>query len=394
MRILALMIVFVALSGCEATRVNNVNSIKTKVKLNNTLSLPINADVAFHVDRSVPEDKVNFIGQLESAAELVTQEMFSSSKKLDSDVKFDYLIKLKATSDWDIVWGGWDSDFTIQIFSADGELIFDKASIAKASGSGGVYDFNAVFNSFAKETKTALINFVNTNEALLINPKRVSAQSKPVKYFFKDAEPVMSGTGFFINNRGVAVTAAHVIDECIFYETQEKGVKREVELIAQSNLLDLAVIQVKGIDSASVTILEEPNVTLGKQVFTTGFPLSGILSEYPSMTMGNISSLGGLKGAKGFFQFSAPIQPGNSGGAILDYKGNLVGVVSSSLNQSIMLKKSGTVAQNVNFGVDVELLKKFLTKQGVTYNQGKSETPFEQSSANAVESTIQLLCYK
>ena len=101
-----------------------------------------------------------------------------------------------------------------------------------------------------------------------------------------------------------------------------------------------------------------------------------------------------MKGAKGYFQFSAPIQPGNSGGAISDYKGNLMGVVSSSLNQSMMLKQSGTTSQNVNFGVSTQLLKQFLYKHNIAFEEKTSSANFESSSANAVEYSNQILCYK
>jgi S1-C subfamily serine protease len=118
------------------------------------------------------------------------------------------------------------------------------------------------------------------------------------------------------------------------------------------------------------------------------------LSAYPSLTIGNISSKGGLKGAQGYFQFSAPIQPGNSGGAITDYKGNLMGVVSSTLNQAMMLEKSGTTSQNINFGIETPLLKRFLDKFGIAYNQGTSEASFETSSIDAVEYSNQIVCYQ
>ena len=104
--------------------------------------------------------------------------------------------------------------------------------------------------------------------------------------------------------------------------------------------------------------------------------------------------MGGLKGAKNYFQFTAPIQPGNSGGAITDYKGNLMGVVSSTLNQAMMLQNSGTTSQNVNFGVNTELLKRFLHKYDVEINEATSDQNFERSSADAVEYSTQILCYQ
>ncbi|MBQ4864178.1 trypsin-like peptidase domain-containing protein [Pseudoalteromonas sp. MMG013] len=398
MRFIFTLLVVVLLVGCEATPINNAANIKTKQKLNSNLSLPIALPIAFHVDRTVPEKKVNFIGKLEEAAQLVTSDFFISSEKLNSTTKFAYLVKLKAISDWDYAWGGWNSNFHMTMLDHEGNIIFQKNIKANASGTGGLYDFNAVYNAFAKATKELLIEFLNQNYAQI--DKYVSSQSsilkarKPIKTFFHDLKPINSGTGFYINKSGELITAAHVIDECIYYETQFKGQRFDAELVSKSNLLDVAVLKTKHNNSHSATFNVEDQISLGKQVFTTGYPLAGILADYPSLTMGNISSLGGLKGAQGYFQYSIPIQPGNSGGAIIDFKGNLAGMVTSSLNQVMMLKNSGTTSQNVNFGIRANLLKRYLNKNNVTYEVSENSAQFEKASADATEYSTQVLCYK
>lgn len=258
---------------------------------------------------------------------------------------------------------------------------------------------NAIYNAFAKSLKEVLIEFINRNQAsILATASETTGQTQPTKVAIKDLfdnlTPSNSGTGFFINFAGQSVTASHVVNDCIFIELQHKGEVFNAELIHDSQLLDLAVLNVDYSNSHAVTINEQASSNLGKQVFVTGYPLSGILSDYPSLTVGNISSKGGLKGSKGYFQFSAAIQPGNSGGAITDYQGHLMGVVSSTLNQAMMLKQSGTTAQNLNFGIETSMLQRFLNKHEVNYNQGKSDSNFEIASADAVEYSNQILCYK
>jgi len=155
----------------------------------------------------------------------------------------------------------------------------------------------------------------------------------------------------------------------------------------------LAVINTNYKNNHHALLRNNAEPVLGKQVFVASFPLSGLLSDFPSLTVGNISSKGGLKGAKGSFQFSAPVQPGSSGGAVVDFNGKLVGVVSASLNQSTMLSKTDVTAQNLNFGVDLSLLTKFLDKKDVQYSTVDSDVNFEKASADAVEYTNQVLCY-
>lgn len=400
MRLLFIFLAAALLLGCEATPVNNAAAIKTKLKLNQQVALPVQVPVAYYVDKSKVESKVNFFGKMEEAAQLITEEMFASGENLSSESDFVYLINIKSNSEWDYVWGGWESDIEVDILDRAGNKLMSKTIEKKSSSAGGLYDFNAVYNAFAAGLKDVMIEFLNRNTSEVLaavdsyQTNGIAQSDTSIKSLFKDLQANNSGSGFFINNQGASITAAHVVNECIFIELNHKGQTYDVDLIASSQLLDLAVLQVDFENPVSIAIEEEPSIKLGKQVFVTGYPLSGILAAYPSLTVGNISSLGGLKGAKNYFQFTAPIQPGNSGGAITDYKGNLMGVVSSSLNQAMMLQNSGTTSQNVNFGVNAQLLKRFLDKHQVTYATETSNADFEKSSADAVEYSTQILCYQ
>lgn len=396
MIIIALIVV---LAGCEATAVKNADAIRTKKRLDKSLSLPVQIPVAFYVDSSKPDKGVNFYGKLEEASALVAGDMFSSAEKLSTTSDFQYLLRLKTISNWDRVWGGWLSKLDMEVVDRQGESLYS-ASLSKKSSGGGPYDYNAVHNALAKALKELLIEFMNSQgkDKLAEAERSYREKNTPhisLKELFKDMAPRSTGTGFFINTSGDIATAAHVVDECLYVEVMHKGKPLTGEVQHSSALLDLAVISTDFNNSHHALISRNDSMTkLGKQVFVTGFPLSGILADYPSLTVGNVSSMGGLKGAKGHFQFSAPVQPGNSGGAIVDYRGNLVGVVSSSLNQAMLLRETGTTSQNVNFGTDLSLLKKFFDKHQVRYRSAASAANFEKASADAVEYTTQVLCYK
>ena len=66
---------------------------------------------------------------------------------------------------------------------------------------------------------------------------------------------------------------------------------------------------------------------VGEQVATYGFPLSGLLSSSGNFTLGSVTSLAGLSDDTRVLQTSTPIQPGNSGGPLLDMSGNVIGVI-------------------------------------------------------------------
>jgi serine protease Do len=60
------------------------------------------------------------------------------------------------------------------------------------------------------------------------------------------------------------------------------------------------------------------------------------------------------------FQISVPVQPGNSGGPLVDLRGNVVSVIVAKLDQEAALASSGTLAENVNYAIKSGFLLTFL----------------------------------
>jgi S1-C subfamily serine protease len=90
---------------------------------------------------------------------------------------------------------------------------------------------------------------------------------------------------------------------------------------------------------------------LGASVFTIGFPNAVVQGLEPKLTRGEISSLAGIADDPRAFQISVPVQPGNSGGALVNLRGNVVGVVVERLNDFRALSASGSLPQNVNYAI-------------------------------------------
>ena len=93
---------------------------------------------------------------------------------------------------------------------------------------------------------------------------------------------------------------------------------------------------------------------------TVGFPNTGLQGFAPKLARGEIASLAGAQDDARHFQISAPIQPGNSGGALVDERGNVIGVVVAKLSQRAALATSGALAENVNYAVKSSYLLSFL----------------------------------
>ena len=398
MRILFLLTVAIFLVACQAVPIENVGTIKTKTALKSSISLPIDASVAFYVDKTKPgTSEINFFGLAEEAVQLVGESYFSNIEDLNADSEFDFLFRIKMISTWDHIWGGWDSVAELNVIDNQGRSFYSNNAKASSSGA-GLYDIVAVKNSQAKAVKELINVFLNGSGLRKLNEFKASAANSevsavPVRSLLPDLKAETSGTALFINENGQLLSAAHVTDECLWLEVTHQGESMPAEEVASSQLLDLTVIAISQENTPHVSIQKDA-ARLGSQVFVSGYPLSNLLSEYPSLTIGNISSIGGLKGSKGNFQFSAPIQPGSSGGGIFDYNGNLVGIVSSTLNQKLLLEKEGVTAQNLNFGINADIVMRFLDENNITYDTNAAKDDFEIASEKAVAKTKQLLCYK
>jgi hypothetical protein len=100
---------------------------------------------------------------------------------------------------------------------------------------------------------------------------------------------------------------------------------------------------------------------------TYGFPLPGVLTAQGNLTAGYVTALRGLYDNPNYLQISTPVQPGNSGGALLDGSGNVIGVVAQKLNSLAIMRATGDVPQSVNFAVELGTLKRFLVGKNINF---------------------------
>jgi uncharacterized protein len=102
-----------------------------------------------------------------------------------------------------------------------------------------------------------------------------------------------------------------------------------------------------------------------------GFPLTDILATQANVTTGDVSSLAGIRNDSRYLQIT-PIQPGNSGGPLFDASGNVIGVVSAKLDAVKVAGVTGQIPENVNFALNVSVVRAFLDSRGVAYQTATS----------------------
>ncbi len=189
--------------------------------------------------------------------------------------------------------------------------------------------------------------------------KELASGAIPSGKELAQTKPEGSGTGFFITDDGYFITNQHVAGEgaTVWLVTASGSISAKVVKVDKAN--DLALLKAEGKFTA-LPVIASRGVRLGATAATVGFPNIGLQGFAPKLAKGEIASLAGAQDDARHFQISAPIQPGNSGGALVDERGNVIGVVVAKLNQKAAIATSGERAENVNYAVKSSYLLSFL----------------------------------
>lgn len=218
----------------------------------------------------------------------------------------------------------------------------------------------------------------------------------PIASNNKKEGPRSTGTGFLVDANGKVLTNSHVVEGCVEVGlTTPDGQMDSGSVIARDSRNDLALIasSLRGLPFAS---FRRAPLRAGEQIIALGYPLHGLLASDINVSAGIVSAMAGLRNDTSKVQISAPVQPGNSGGPVLDLGGQVIGVVVSKLDALNVALSVGDIPQNVNFAINGQLAQLFLRSHGVVVkdapSQKRSLTP-----ADVVEVgrpfTLLITCY-
>ena len=139
------------------------------------------------------------------------------------------------------------------------------------------------------------------------------------------------GSGFIINSDGLVVTNKHVIEGASRVTLREtSGNSFEADVVGGHPTLDLAYIQITNRPGqfTPIAIGDSDTVRVGETIIVIGFPMADTLGSEPTVSQGIVSAL-----RDGLIQTDAPVNPGNSGGPMLDQLGNVIGVIVSRMEE-------------------------------------------------------------
>ena len=166
-----------------------------------------------------------------------------------------------------------------------------------------------------------------------------------------------NGSGIILSKNGYIATNHHVIEGANKIEVEfiynEEVKKYNAEIIKSDEINDLAIIKIDDSNFKNLSSIPYNFKTrtsdIGEEVFALGYPMAlSIMGKDIKFTDGKISSKTGYRGDITTYQTTTPIQGGNSGGPLFDYKGNLIAINSSGL--------SNEIADNVSYSIKTSYL--------------------------------------
>jgi hypothetical protein len=211
------------------------------------------------------------------------------------------------------------------------------------------------------------------------------------------ATPRASGSGFFITEDGYLLSNAHVVEGAARLVVRTKLGAVPAVLVRVDAINDIAVLKASGA-FRPLPIAPSRTVKLGESVITIGFPNPAVQGVEPKLTDGKISSLAGVQDDARQFQISVAVQPGNSGGALVNSVGNAVGIVTARLSDKVALETSGALPQNVNYAIKGSYVLSFLESLPEVASRLKEPWParerrFEDVAKEAEDAAALVLVY-
>jgi len=251
-----------------------------------------------------------------------------------------------------------------------------------------VFDLESAVTQIAEKSSSAVVSIVISKyvpivERFYINPFEEFELPPEIKPFFEfqipryrekgyEKQKVGGGTGFIVSSDGLIITNKHVVSDpkAEYTVYLNNGRKFKAEVLALHPTDDLALIKIPANNLPTLVLGDSDKVKIGQFVIAIG----NALGEFQNtVSFGVISGLrrsitasdqsGNVERLEGLIQTDAAINFGNSGGPLINLKGEVIGVNTAIAGG----------AENIGFAIPINRVKKMIEE---VKTKGKIEVPF------------------
>ena len=223
----------------------------------------------------------------------------------------------------------------------------------------------------------------------------------PVDQAFRSYNITGFGSGFAVSNDGTLVTNHHVIDAVLddggIVLVRDPRMERvfTADILRHDEKNDLAVLKMP-IQTLGLPVTQQADIRVGEEVVALGFPKPQQFGFSLKVTFGRVNTKNPLSDVPAFMQIDAPIHAGNSGGPTISRSGQVVGVNSAIMPDSLLLEGDGRavidMAQNVGYAIKSEYVTRILSGlvSPVQYNP-RAQSNMQDLVAQVERSVYQIL---
>jgi hypothetical protein len=215
----------------------------------------------------------------------------------------------------------------------------------------------------ARSTIAALQEISSAHQLSLQLESQLTDQSGPRQQDIDDTlAPGLSTGTAWPTTSGYAVTNHHVVSgKQSIVLVNSQGEEIPATVVASDDLNDIALLSVGDPARLPAALpLACASAQLGSSVFTIGFPRVDVMGTTPKLSLGIISGVNGLYDDPASYQISVTIQPGNSGGPLLNMQGEVVGLITSMLGTIDSADGKTQPIPNINYALKADRIEELL----------------------------------
>lgn len=202
------------------------------------------------------------------------------------------------------------------------------------------------------------------------------------------------GSGFFVTSKGYFLTNHHVVKNANQIEILIGETFFPATCVDYDSDLDIALLKVdvgkKAIPALPFSGRRKAN--LGEDVYAVGYPRPTMQGTSVKVTKGVISGLRGIMDDPHCYQIDAAIQPGNSGGPLVDSAGDVIGMAVAKLKNTESMMESGDIAQNVNYAIKSSFILAFLDSNPECEYRIDDKPPKTSGNSSGISENVTKAC--